>query len=687
MIFMNSTRNRVWEISLRILLIVSLVIIIVQFFPNDKKFKYFYEVGKPWNYELLTASFDFPIYKTKSQLKKDKEDLLKNYTPYFQKDEKCYSIQYNRWLEAWNKTNKKSPKFLRYIQSQMRKIYKKGIISYTDYERVLQKGKHDISLVKSNREVVLVAINELYTPKTAYEELLFNKPFSISSDELSNYNINLFIVPNLRYDSIMSEKVKAEKIKKLSKTLGMVQAGEKIINKGEIVTVQSATILDSLKIELGNRTSTFRETSFVLLGEVILITIFLLLFFSYFFLFRREIYDSFKMLLFFSLLMIMMIGLVGIVLNLTEFSLAIIPFGVLPIIIRVFFDSRTALFSHIIVILLISFLVENPFSFIIIQIIAGIVAVSGLKDMTARGQLAQTAFYVFGAYAISYFGLSLISEGDIRQIDYMEIAYYFLSSVLLLFTYILIYVFEKLFGLVSSVTLVELTNINSDFMLKFAEVAPGSFQHSLQVSNLAVEAAKKINANSLLVRTGALYHDIGKMKHPEYFIENQGGGENPLLKMDYKEASQTIINHVIDGIEMAKKQRLPEQIIVFIATHHGKSVTRYFYNSFVNDNPDITPDINDFSYPGPLPYSKEMAILMMADAVEARSRTLGEYTEESIKTMVEDMINMQIAEGQFKNAPISFKDVEAVKEVLIEKVQNIYHNRIKYPELKESNDK
>ncbi|PIF02550.1 MAG: hydrolase [Paludibacter sp.] len=684
---MNIQKNRVGIILLRLLLLVSLVIIIVQFFPNDKKFKYFYEIGKPWNYELLTASFDFPIYKTKIQLEKDKENLLKNYSPYFQKDETCYSIQYNRWLEEWNKKNEEKPTHLSYVQSKMRKIYKKGIISYSDYERVKQKGKNAISLVKPNREVMLVAVDELYTPKTAYEELLFNQSFSIFPEEITDYNLNLFLVPNVRYDSIMSNKVKAEKIKNLSKTLGMVQAGEKIINKGEIVTAQNATILNSLKIELQNRTSTFRETSFVLLGEIILITTLLLLFFSYFFLFRREIYDSFKMLLFFSLLMVMMIGLVAIVLHFTKISLAIIPFAFLPIIIRVFFDSRTALFSHIIVILLISFLVKNPFAFIVIQTIAGIVAVSGLKDMTARGQLAQTAFYVFWAYAISYFGFSLISEGDIQLIDYMEIAYYFLSSVLLLFTYILIYVFEKLFGLVSSVTLVELTNINSDFMLKFAEVAPGSFQHSLQVSNLAAEAAKKINANSLLVRTGALYHDIGKMKHPEYFIENQGGGENPLLKMSYEDASKAIIAHVTDGIEMARKQRLPEQIIVFISTHHGKSVTRYFYNSFINENPGVTPDIDKFSYLGPLPYSKEMAILMMADAVEARSRTLGEYTEESIKSMVEDMINIQISEGQFKDAPISFKDVEAVKEVLTEKVLNIYHNRIKYPELKENDDK
>ncbi len=683
---MNIPKNRIGAILFRVLLISLLVTIIIQFFPNDKKFKYFYEVGKPWNYELLTASFDFPIYKTEKQLAKDRKDLLKNYSPYFQKDEKVYSTQCNLWLETWNKKGEKPPKQTEYVREKMKRIYKKGVIGYADYERLQKEGKNEISLVKSNRKVVIVAIDELYTPKKAYEEIISNRPFFVSANTLNNYNFNLFIIPNLRYDSIMSEKVKKDKIQNLSTTLGMVQAGQKIIDKGEIVTSKQCDILNSLKIEIKNRTSTSRETFFVFLGEMILIVFFLLLLFSYFFLFRREIYDSIKLLLFFSLLVIMMISLASIVLKLTDFSLAIVPFCILPIVVRVFFDSRTALFTHIIVVLLISFLVKNPFAFIILQIIAGIVAVSGLKDMTARGQLAQTSFYVFGAYLISYLGLSLISEGDIKLIDYVEILYYLLNSLFLLFTYVLIYLLEKTFSLLSSITLVELTNINSDFMLKFAEVAPGSFQHSLQVSNLAAEAAKKINANSLLVRTGALYHDIGKMKHPEYFIENQGGGKNPLLEMSYEEASKAIVNHVADGLEMARKQRLPEQIITFISTHHGKSVTRYFYNSFINENPDITPDIEKFSYPGPLPYSKEMAILMMADAVEARSRTLEEYTEESIKAMVEDMINLQISEGQFKNAPISFKDVETVKEVLTEKVQNIYHNRIKYPELKENDN-
>ena len=326
-------------------------------------------------------------------------------------------------------------------------------------------------------------------------------------------------------------------------------------------------------------------------------------------------------------------------------------------------------------------MVDNPFLFIILQITAGMTAVTGLKDMTQRSQLTQTALYIFLSYTVMYLSSEFIAEGDIARIHFLPIINFALSSLLLLFAYVLIYILEKIFGLISAITLVELTNINSDLMMKFAEQAPGTFQHSLQVSNLATEAAKKINANSLLVRTGALYHDIGKMKNPQYFIENQEGGKNPLLEMSYEDAAKAVVSHIADGVAIAKKYRLPDQIVGFITTHQGRTKTKYFYNSYVNANPGVIPDENVFMYPGPIPFSKETAILMMADAVEARSRTLGEYTEKSISEMIENMIDSQIADGQLKDAPISFRDVETVKKVFTEKIKNIYHNRITYPEL------
>lgn len=678
---MSFMKDKKWGVVLRIALMVVLAAIIVQLFPREKKFKYYYEVGKPWNYELLTAAFDFPIYKTDQQFEEDMDRLLENYTPYFQEVSGVFEQQYNRWFEEWSAKKGQTPRYADYVKKELETIYSKGIISATDLKTIKENHQKNISLILPNRRVKVLPVKELYTPRKAYETLLAHKPIGAGSDEFSSYNLNLYLVENLAYDSITSELVRSDKIKNLSQTAGIVQTGEKIVDKGEIVTTHTDMMLQSLKIEMNKRTSTFRESSYVLAGEIILVLGLLLLLTLYFKLFRAEIYESYNNLLLIVILILLIVGLVAIVLKLTQLSIYVVPFALLPIIVRVFFDSRTAFFTHTVTILLVAFMVPNPFLFIVLQFVAGMTAVTGLKDMTGRGQLTQTTLLIFVSYAMTYIAFSLISEGDLYAIDFFPIAYLGISSLLLLFVYVLIYILEKIFGLISSVTLVELTNINSDLMLKFAEIAPGSFQHSLQVSNLAAEAAKKINANSLLVRTGGLYHDIGKMKNPQYFIENQLDGVNPLLKMSHQEAAQAIIQHVLDGLTLAKKYKLPAQIMGFIATHHGRSQTKYFYNSCVNENPDKKIDIEQFTYPGPLPYSKETAILMMADAVEARSRTLGTYTEESIQYMVDDMIDQQIADGQFKNAPISFRDVETVKKVLTDKVKNIYHSRIEYPTL------
>ena len=662
-------------------LFIALVAIIVQLFPKDKQFKYQYEIGKPWSYELMTASYDFPIYKTEKQLDADKKELMENYSPYFQVDENVATQQLNRWRSDWKLKNNTDPKYFAFVEKKLKTIYENGIISSLMYDRMKSKGYKSIVVVKPSRLTENVSIDELHTPKTAYEEILMDKPYFISDGELSNYNLNLYLVENLRYDSITSEAVKKDMFKNLSLTSGMVQTGERIIDRGEIVTPGTYAILNSMKIESEKRKSVFEESYLVLIGEIIIIFMLILLLTFYLYLFRPYIFGTSKNLVFIALMILLIVGLSSLVLRFSSLSIYIVPFALLPIIIRVFFDSRTALFAHIITVLIISFMVDNPFLFIILQITAGMTAVTGLKDMTQRSQLTQTALYIFLSYTVMYLSSEFIAEGDIARIHFLPIINFALSSLLLLFAYVLIYILEKIFGLISAITLVELTNINSDLMMKFAEQAPGTFQHSLQVSNLATEAAKKINANSLLVRTGALYHDIGKMKNPQYFIENQEGGKNPLLEMSYEDAAKAVVSHIADGVAIAKKYRLPDQIVGFITTHQGRTKTKYFYNSYVNANPGITPDENVFMYPGPIPFSKETAILMMADAVEARSRTLGEYTEKSISEMIENMIDSQIADGQLKDAPISFRDVETVKKVFTEKIKNIYHNRITYPEL------
>ena len=632
---------------LRIGLFIAVVVIIVLLFPKDKKFKYQYEIGKPWTYELVTASFDFPIYKTDEQLEADRQELLTNYTPYFQFDNEVASQQISKWLADWNQRNPEEPTYKGYIERKLTDIYKQGIVSAGMYEQLLKDQRKNITVVDKNRRTETVSIDELYTPKTAYEEVIRDRPNYVNNQEIGTYNLNLYLVENLRYDSITSETVKGDMIKNLSLTSGMVQTGERIIDRGEIVSPGTYAILNSMKIESQKKNTLLKESGYVLLGELIMVFGFILMLTLYLNLFRPSIFEKISNLVFIAILILFIVSLSSIVIKYSSWGIYIIPLTLVPVIIRVFFDSRTALFTHIVTVLIVSLMVDNAFTFIIIQILAGMTAVSGLKDLTARSQLTQTALFIFISYTVTYLALELFAEGDVMRLHLMPLVYFAISSLLLLFAYVLIYMFEKIFGLVSSITLVELTNINSDLMMRFAEEAPGTFQHSLQVSNLATEAAKKITANSLLVRTGALYHDVGKMKNPEFFIENQVGGNNPLLSMSHEEAAQAIIQHVPDGVAIAKKHHLPEQIIGFITTHHGRTKTRFFYNSFVNENPGVTPDVEKFTYPGPLPYSKETAILMMADAVEARSRTLGEYTEKSITDMVENMIDAQIADGQF----------------------------------------
>lgn len=658
-------------------LIICVIAIIIQLFPTENKFKYHFEIGKPWSYELITASFDFPIYKNEETILKETSELLKNYAPYYVIDTTMAQKQFNKLAADYQKNNEKPIDNQTFLKNKLEQIYAKGVISAEDLSELNGEARTKIHYILPNRLTRQIPVNELYTPKTAYEEILRDAP-----EQVKDYNLNLYLVENLKYDTATSNVAKNDLLKDLSLTSGMIQTGERIIDRGEIVTPDSYAALNSLKIEYQKRRSSLQQSSLVIIGEIIIITALVALFFLYLNLFRPRIFESFGNLLFISLLILIITGLASITVRYTAWNYFMIPFALLPIIIRVFFDSRTALFAHIITVLIISFMVDNSFRFVVLQIAVGMAAVSSLKDMTQRSQLAQTALYIFLSYVGLYLAFEFISEGELKRIHWLPVLYFGVSSAFLLLAYILIYIFEKIFGLISAVTLVELTNVNSDLMMKFAETAPGTFQHTLQVSNLATEAAKKIGANSLLVRTGALYHDIGKMKNPHYFIENQMGGPNPLAEMNFEEASRKIIDHVHAGVEIARKNHLPEQIINFITTHHGLGKTKYFYNSFINANPGVAPNEEAYCYPGPLPNSKETAILMMADAVEARSRSLGVYTEETINDAVEKMIDSQIADGQFKDAPISFRDVETVKSVFKEKIKNIYHSRIVYPELK-----
>lgn len=657
-------------------------VIIIQLFPRESAFNYKYSIGKPWTDELITASFDFPIYKSEEQIYQEREELMKNYVPYYEVDTTAHTVQFERFVTEFQRKNGFQPLLKHYIEQQLKNIYSKGIISSDNKSRLAQKNIQNINCIFPNRYTKLTSVESLQTPKEAYEEFINSTTTTSDKNLLGTYNMHQYLIENIIYDSVRSNQAENEIMKNLSLTMGFIQTGEKIIDRGEIVTPELYNILNSLKKETEKRQDdTIEQSTLSLLGKVIIVLGFITLLFTYFYLFRPQIYAKYG-----NLILILSLVLFNVVLaSLTIYFKSnvihyyMVPYALLPIVTRVFFDSRTALYAHIVTSTLIAFMVPEPFQFLVLQIAVGMLAVSSLKDLSQRSQLAQTSLYIFLCYSVCYVAFMFISEGNTVHVKWQYFVSFAIGSMLLLLAYIVVYLFEKMFGLISNVTLVELTNINSDLMIKFAETAPGTFQHSLQVSNLATEAAKKIGVNSLLVRTGALYHDIGKMKNPGFFTENQVGGKNPLLEKDHQEAARIIIEHVVDGIKIAKKHHLPDQITNFISTHHGRSKVKYFYNSYINAHPDEKPNDMAFTYPGPNPNSKETAILMMADAVEARSRSLPEYTEKTISDMVEDMIDCQIAEGLFKESPISFQDVETVKQVFKEKLTNIYHTRIVYP--------
>lgn len=634
--------SRTLRITCQVLSLVALAAITLYLFPKySTPFKYHFEVGQPWGYGLMTAEFDFPIYKTDEQIAEERADVLKDYTP-------CYNLM---------------------PDAGQQDLY---IVSLQEMERIESIGCTRISVLH-NRVATPVAVADLYTPKSAYQ---------LTSRELS---------PNLVYDTITSESLWQNMVASVSLTQGMVQAGEKIIDTGEIVSSEDYQILESLRRALEEKNVSRTQSVISTIGCGLLIVIMLGIFVLYLYIFRRKLLDDLNNMLFFSLLMAIIIAGAFLVLRYAPVGwVYLIPFAWGPVIARVFYDSRTAVCLNLITVFIVSMAVPAPYMFIILQVAVGMVAVASLRDMTQRAQLAHTALWVFLTYSVVYTAVVMILSGDMHDIDYHYYIYFFVNAILVICAYGVVYLFERTFGLVSSITLVELTNVNSNLMHEFAEKAPGTFQHSLQVSNLATEAAKRIGAKVLLVRTGALYHDIGKLTHPEFFTENQTPDYNPLLEMPTADAARVIIAHVTDGERIARRHRLPEVIVHFIRSHHGTSVVRYFYNTAVNQanaakaEGKPVPEVNiaDYTYPGPKPTTKEAAILMMADAIEARSRSLTEFSEKSVSDMVDNMIDLQVSAGQFSDTPLSFKDLEDIRAVFKEKILAMNHHRIAYPDIK-----
>ncbi len=677
---MHATKSMKTAIQAFLYFVVTAAVI-AYFFPREGKFRYQFHEGKPWRYGLLTAPSDFPIYKTDDELKAERDSLRSRFKPYFRMDERVAQQALGKLKNDYVEQHTMSTPIWQYLTKKLSTLYADGIVSAQDMERMTTERHTRVRLIK-NSVSTQAEIKRFHSEKSAYELIINEAPESIDRGELRASNFDKYLLPNVTYDAEMSDKALAALMQKVTLSTGIVQAGERIVDRGEVVDGRTYNILRSLKIVHETKSGGNRRDGITMLGQVILILGIMTCCALYFLSFRPELYFRRKNRLFILTCILVPCLLSELSVRYDLLNIYILPFAIIPIVVRTFFDSHTALFTHLVTALICSLVAPFPHEFLLLQIMAGVVFVISLKELSQRSQLLRCAFFISLAYMLGYIGLSLYQDGDFNKIDWRMGLYFGINFVLLMFSYVLIYMMEKAFGYVSPITLVELSNINTPLLKKLSETCAGTFQHSLQVSILASAASTKIGADTQLVRTGALYHDIGKMTNPAFFTENQTKGVNPHRNLPYEQSAQIIISHVTEGIKMAEKAMLPKAIIDFIRTHHGEGKAKYFYNSYCNAHPGEPVDESLFSYPGPNPFTKETAILMMADSVEAASRSLNEYTDETIRALVDKIIDGQIADGLLRNAPLTFRDIDKIKTTFIEKLKTMYHTRISYPDLK-----
>ena len=671
------------DLLYKCLIFIVTVSVITYFMPKEGKFNYDFEINTPWKYGLLQASFDFPIYKSEQQVQKERDSLLTSYQPYFTVDKNVEKNMQTKLRDDYNQTLKfflPSTDYLRHINRTLKYIYEKGVLSNNDAQLLAEDSTQSVMLVDKN-VATSRATDQLFTIKEAYEYLLNADTIHYSKRVLQSCNLVNYLTSNITYDLEKSESSLNDLISSVAWAKGLMQNGQRIIDRGEIINEHTFDILNSLRQEWEKRSETVQEIRLTFMGQTLLVSILVLCFMIYLELFRKDYYERKRSVLLLFALIVFFPVVLSIMVEQNLSNIYIIPMAMIPIIIGIFLDSRTAFMAHTIIVLICSIFLRYPHEFIILQMATGMTAIYSLRELSQRSQLLRTALIVVICYTLLYFAFELIQEDDLTKLNTRMYMYFIINGILLLFAYPLLFILEKTFGFTSNVTLVELSNINTKLLREMSEVAPGTFQHSLQMANLAAEAANRIGANSQLVRTGALYHDIGKMVNPAFFTENQTS-INPHKSLSYEQSAQVIISHITDGIKLAEKHNLPKVIKDFIRTHHGKGVAKYFYISYKNEHPNEEVDMEKFSYPGPNPFTKEQAILMMADAVEAASRSLPEYTEESISNLIEKIVDGQVSEGYFKECPITFKDIAMVKALFKEKLKTVYHTRITYPELK-----
>lgn len=661
--------------------VIVVVLLLVYFLPRETKFGYEYEQGRPWRYNSLIATFDFPVYKTPDEVKAERDSALSQFQPFYTEDVQIAQRQITAFETAWRagRFGDVPAHCLNHVDKMLRGVYEAGMVPSADLSQMAKERTPGVRVVEGT-EAVTRPITELYSTRSAYEYIVYADTINFPRELLARCNINEYLSPNLSIDSAKTSAVREDLLAAVSPASGMVQSGQRIIDRGEIISAEQYKILQSFERETVRRNDPSKGMWQVVTGQVIFVLCVIVAFVFYLRLFRREYLRSPHSILLLSSLIAIFPLITYAMVDQKFLNVYMVPYAMVPIFVRIFMDSRTAFMTMVCSVILSSLALHSNYEFVVVQFMSGMTAIYALRDLTERSQLLRVALAVFVTSSAIMLGYDLSQGIEFSHLDRSMYVYNAVNGVLLLFAYPLLYMIEKLFGFTSSVTLVELSNTNNSVLRRMSKVAQGTFVHSLQVANLAAEVADKIGAKPQLVRTGALYHDIGKMLNPAFFTENQTG-VNPHDELTEERSAQIIISHVTEGLKLADKYHLPKVIRDFISTHHGRSQVKYFYIQWKNKHQGEEPDAKLFTYPGPNPFTREQAILMMCDAVEASSRSLKEFTEESIKELVNRIIDSQVQAGYFRECPITFRDIADAKRVLAESLKTIYHTRIAYPEL------
>ena len=672
-------------------MLVASIAVILLVMPRADHQSYSFELNQPWKYPLLTAEFDMPVLRDSTSAREMRDSINANFVPFARRNDAVATRNLQRLSAAL--ADSVPPREAALLRHLMEEIYSRGVmgpglsaaLSKMKGNRIRQEDPADASLIFS------VDASRMLTEADAFEfvDSAYNAANNMAKGAMTPYMaraVYATLGANVTLDTVTDGKFRSQELLEVTAATGVIKKGQRIVDRGEIISPQIFTNLNTYMEMLEEQETHSMSQTYYTIGRGIIILMILVCLYIFLWNYRRSFYESMRQMTFLMTYITLFVVFAVLMFEFVPNGLSLVPFAAVPVVVMIFFDSRTAIISLVVTVLITSLVATFPQRFIILELMAGVFATISITQLTKRSQLLMTALITFIVYAVAFTGMELICEGTLTLFDYRYFGYFAVNAVILSFAYVLIFLMEKIFGFTSNVTLVELSDINNSLLRRLAEDAPGTFQHSVQVSTLAAEAARAIGANTLLVRTGALYHDIGKLDSPAFFTENQHG-VNPHVGLDPETSARKIISHIPKGVALAKENKLPGAICDFILQHHGKGVAKYFYNTAVNERGAENVDRCNFQYPGPNPQSKETAILMMADAVEAASRSLTDYSPEAISNLVNRIIDGQVADGMFREAPISFKDIEDIKRTFIKRLRTIYHTRIAYPDLKSQTNK